>query len=64
VTASRFQIARWVTCDAADGGERELQRFIDANAHRVAHDAVGAPTLGLFGPSSDQRYRPWGPRAA
>jgi len=45
VTASRFQIARWVTCDAADGGERELQRFIDANAHRVAHDAVGAPTL-------------------
>ncbi len=26
--------------------------------------AVGAPTLGLFGPSSDKRYRPWGPRAA
>jgi peptide chain release factor 3 len=45
VSPSRFQIARWVTCDAADGGERELQRFIDANAHRVAYDAVNAPTL-------------------
>jgi peptide chain release factor 3 len=45
VMPSRFQIARWVSCDAADGGERELQRFIDANAHRVAHDAVDAPTL-------------------
>jgi peptide chain release factor 3 len=45
VMPSRFQIARWVTCDAADGGEKELQRFIDANAHRVAYDAVNAPTL-------------------
>lgn len=26
--------------------------------------AVGAPTLGLFGPSSERRYGPWGPRAA
>lgn len=26
--------------------------------------AAGAPTLGLFGPSSDQRYRPWGEKAA
>jgi peptide chain release factor 3 len=41
VMASRFQIARWVTCDDA----KELQRFIDANAHRVAYDAVDAPTL-------------------
>ncbi len=41
VTGSRFQIARWVTCD----DPKELQRFIDANAHRVAHDAVDAPTL-------------------
>jgi peptide chain release factor 3 len=41
VTGSRFQIARWVTCD----DEKELQRFIDANAHRVAYDAVDAPTL-------------------
>ena len=26
--------------------------------------ASGAPTLGLFGPSDERRYRPWGPRAA
>jgi ADP-heptose:LPS heptosyltransferase len=26
--------------------------------------ASGAATLGLFGPSLDQLYRPWGPRAA
>jgi ADP-heptose:LPS heptosyltransferase len=26
--------------------------------------AVGAPTLGLFGPSREQRYAPWGERAA
>ena len=38
---------RWVTCDAADGGEKELQRFIDGNAHRVALDAVDAPTVLL-----------------
>ena len=25
--------------------------------------AVGVPTLGLFGPTSDRRYAPWGPRA-
>lgn len=26
--------------------------------------AAGAPTLGLFGPSAEWRYRPWGPRSA
>ena len=26
--------------------------------------AAGTPTLGLFGPSPDARYRPWGPKAA
>lgn len=26
--------------------------------------ATGAPTLGLFGPSDDRRYAPWGARAA
>ncbi len=26
--------------------------------------AAGAPTLGLFGPSPDRRYRPWGAHAA
>ncbi len=41
----RFSIARWVTCDAADGGDKELARFIDANSHRMAYDAVDAPTL-------------------
>jgi len=41
VQPSRFSIARWVTCDDS----KELQRFIDSNAHRVAHDAVDAPTL-------------------
>ena len=45
ITPSRYQVARWVTCDDADGGARELQRFIDANAHRVAYDAVDAPTV-------------------
>jgi len=38
---ARYVAARWVTCD----DERELQRFIDANSHRVAHDAVGAPAF-------------------
>ncbi|MBE2244481.1 MAG: peptide chain release factor 3 [Burkholderiaceae bacterium] len=45
ILPSRYQVARWVTCDDADGGARELQRFIDANAHRVAYDAVDAPTV-------------------
>lgn len=26
--------------------------------------AAGVPTLGLFGPSPEARYRPWGPKAA
>ncbi len=45
ILPSRYQVARWVTCDEADGGAKELQRFIDANAHRVAYDAVDAPTV-------------------
>ena len=45
VLPSRFQVARWVRCDEADGGERELKRFIDSNSHRVAYDAVDAPTV-------------------
>jgi peptide chain release factor 3 len=47
VTPARYNVARWVTCDAADGGERELQRFVDGNAHRVALDAVDAPCVML-----------------
>ena len=45
ITHSTYQVARWVTCAPEDGGEQELKRFIDANQHRVALDAVDAPTL-------------------
>ncbi len=45
ISPCRFSIARWVTCDEADGGEKELNRFIEGNSHRMAHDAVNAPTL-------------------
>ncbi|MBB2483798.1 peptide chain release factor 3 [Mitsuaria sp. WAJ17] len=41
ITPSRFQVARWVTCD----DEAELKRFINANDFRMAHDAVDAPTV-------------------
>ncbi len=41
IMPSRFQVARWVTCD----DEKELKRFIDANDHRMAYDAVDAPTV-------------------
>lgn len=37
---TRQCLARWVSCD----DERELKRFIDANAARIAWDAVDAPT--------------------
>ncbi|MEZ5645629.1 MAG: peptide chain release factor 3 [Burkholderiaceae bacterium] len=47
ITASNYHVARWVTCAPEDGGEQELKRFIDANAHRVALDAVDAPTILL-----------------
>ena len=43
VTSARYNVARWVTCDDA----KELQRFIDGNAHRVALDAVDAPCVLL-----------------
>ncbi|MDP1900231.1 MAG: peptide chain release factor 3 [Rubrivivax sp.] len=47
ILPARYNVARWVTCDEADGGDKELRRFIDGNAHRVALDAVGAPTVLL-----------------
>jgi peptide chain release factor 3 len=47
ITSARYNVARWVTCDEADGGERELKRFIDGNSHRVAYDAVDAPCVLL-----------------
>jgi peptide chain release factor 3 len=43
IMPARYNVARWVTCDDA----KELQRFIDGNAHRVALDAVNAPTVLL-----------------
>jgi peptide chain release factor 3 len=45
ITQSSFQVARWVTCPPDNGGEPELKRFIDANIHRMAWDAVDAPTI-------------------
>ena len=47
ITGSSYNVARWVTCAPEDGGEQELKRFMDANAHRVALDAVDAPTVLL-----------------
>ena len=41
IMQSNFNLARWVTCDEPN----ELKKFMDANAHRVALDAVDAPTL-------------------
>jgi ADP-heptose:LPS heptosyltransferase len=41
-------------------------RLVVGNDSGLMHlaAAAGAPTLGLFGPSPDRRYAPWGPRAA
>jgi peptide chain release factor 3 len=38
---SRYRLARWITCDDA----AILRKFIDTNAHRVAHDVVDAPAF-------------------
>jgi peptide chain release factor 3 len=38
---ARYTLARWVTSD----DPRELKRFIEANAHRIAYDVVEAPTF-------------------
>jgi peptide chain release factor 3 len=43
VMPARYNVARWVTCP----DPKELQRFIDGNAHRVAMDAVDAPCVLL-----------------
>ncbi len=48
ISACRFSMARWVTCETGAGtaaDEKELDRFIEANSHRMAYDAVNAPTL-------------------
>ncbi|MEO7152637.1 MAG: peptide chain release factor 3 [Burkholderiaceae bacterium] len=41
IAPCRFQVARWVTCEDS----KELLRFMEANAYRVALDAVDAPTV-------------------
>jgi peptide chain release factor 3 len=38
---SRYRMARWVSCDDPS----ILKKFIDANAHRMAHDVVDAPAF-------------------
>ena len=38
---ARYTAARWVTSE----DPREMKRFIEENAHRIAHDAVEAPTF-------------------
>ena len=50
ILPARYNVARWVTCETDAGAaadERELKRFIDGNAHRVALDAVDAPCVLL-----------------
>ncbi len=50
IMPARYNVARWVTCETGDGAaadERELKRFIDGNAHRVALDAVDAACVLL-----------------
>jgi peptide chain release factor 3 len=50
VMPARYNVARWVTAETGEGAsadERELKRFIDGNAHRVALDAVDAPCVLL-----------------
>ena len=50
ILSARYNVARWVTADTGEGAaadERELKRFIDGNAHRVALDAVDAPCVLL-----------------
>lgn len=41
IAPAKYQLARWVTADDS----RELHRFIEANAYRIAYDAVDAPTF-------------------
>jgi ADP-heptose:LPS heptosyltransferase len=44
----------------------ERAAFFVGNDSGLMHlsAAAGTPTLGLFGPSSEIRYRPWGPKSA
>ncbi|MCE7914168.1 MAG: peptide chain release factor 3 [Nitrosomonas sp. PRO4] len=56
IAPAKYQLARWVTSDEP----RELQRFIEANAHRIAYDAVEAPTfLAAFNAELDVAKENW-----
>ncbi len=53
---AKYQLARWVT----SANSRELKQFIEANAHRVAYDAVDAPTfLASFGAELSVAEESW-----
>lgn len=41
IASAKYQLARWITSD----NPKDLQRFIDLNSHRIAYDAVDAPTF-------------------
>ena len=56
IASAKYQLARWITCD----DPRELQRFIEANSHRIAYDAVDAPTfLASFGAELSVAQENW-----
>jgi peptide chain release factor 3 len=53
---ARYKYARWITCE----DERELKRFIESNAHRVAYDVVDAPTfLAAHAPELTAAQEQW-----
>lgn len=57
IASAKYQLARWVTAE----DPRELKRFIEANAHRIAYDAVDAPTfLASFGAEISVAEESWG----
>jgi peptide chain release factor 3 len=41
ISASSIRIARWITAE----DPRDLKAFIESNGHRIAYDAVDAPTF-------------------
>ncbi len=43
LAATPYRVARWIH----SSDERQLKRFIDENAHRIAYDVVDAPTILL-----------------
>ncbi|MDP1559736.1 MAG: peptide chain release factor 3 [Nitrosomonas sp.] len=56
IAPAKYQIARWITAD----DPRELQRFINANTHRIAYDAVDAPTfLASYGAELSVAQENW-----